>query len=184
MFDKKLDNEYIHVNEPQNLTNQSLSINDSRTQSNESKQSRPAVWEEQSNYAAMNHNKRDGKCQKCRHCSKKPKCCNCCMCGIICLHIIAIFVCLILIIVYAVVPAINNIVPEIQNVYIQLFDYGIGEDHWIDINNHTVLTKFYMNATGAFAVQAKNHNFAGFYMHDWSLDAISLNLYQNPVTYI
>jgi len=165
-----------------NLTEKSVSINTNK--SGKSKQGF-IPWEEECDYAMMNERAAEdnkggspARLRCCKHCSKKPTCCNCCMCAYLCLFILLSIGLLIIGVIYGVAPKFSHIAPEIQNVYIQLFDYHIGADRW-KFGNDSV-TKIFLNATGAFAVEAKNPNFAGFYMHDWSLDAISTNLYQNP----
>merc|ERR1719242_911636 len=126
----------------------------------------------------MNENIAKQKNNEKKRCIPKPKCCNCCMCGYICLNIFVLLIAMVITIIYGIEPALHNIVPQLKNVYIQLFDYGLGEDKWSFGSKS--FSKIFLNATGAFGVEAYNPNFAGFYIHDWKLNAIALNLYQNP----
>ena len=139
----------------------------------------PAPWEEQKDYSALNENiGKNKENMNGKRCNTKPICCNCCMCGYLCLSVLVLMAAIVIAIIYGIEPALQNVVPQLHNVYIQVWDYGIGEDKWAFGSKS--FSKIFLNATGGFVVEAYNPNFFGMYIHDWKLDTIALNLYQNP----
>eukprot|EP01084_Bolivina_argentea_P285173 488966_1 len=158
------------------LQNEQAGINNS---DNTDKKSPLVPCEEQSDYAAINNNTNSSKCTSCSRNKyfQKAQCCNRWMCGCICLIIVFLIIICILISIFAIAPLFRNIEPKIQNVYIQLFDYELHEKQYLDI------PKVFVNGSGAFGVEVYNNNPMGFYMHDWSVEALSLNLYHNTETW-
>ena len=162
---------------PPSPSRHSTTVNGSR--------SKGGPWEEHTDYALMNINTaKQHKLSNQDRCSEscgRPRCCNLSMCGLLCLLIMILFAIQIMVVIFVVIPMVHNTPPQIKNVYIELFEYGFGKDEW-SFGNHS-LKKWFINTTGAFGVEAYNPNPVGFYMHDWSMKAISLNLYQNAVWY-